>query len=129
MSILVFTWVPVALDVTLLVFLAVLWFQAPQMRSRLAVIVGALTPIYSAYAGTVIMYLFDPGTFMSGFAVFFMWAITFGGVVISLIFGVVMSGIPFALGVRCRRFSSFGFYTIERDFPAGGWFGLTTRCT
>lgn len=94
MSILVFTWVPVALDVTLLVFLAVLWFQAPQMRSRLAVIVGALTPIYSAYAGTVIMYLFDPGTFMSGFAVFFMWAITFGGVVISLIFGVVMSGIP-----------------------------------
>ena len=64
------------------------------MRSRLAVIVGALTPIYSAYAGTVIMYLFDPGTFMSGFAVFFMWATTFGGVVISLIFGVVMSGIP-----------------------------------
>lgn len=94
MSFFVFTWVALALDVALLVFLSALWFRAPQMRSRLAVIFGALTPIYAAYVGMAIMYLSDPDPFMRGFVLFFMWVPTFGGVVISLLFGIVTSGIP-----------------------------------
>jgi len=110
-SIFVFTWVVVAVDVTLLVFLTVLWFQAPQMRSRLAMIFGALTPIYSAYAGMAIMYLSHPGAFMSGVAFSLMWVPTFGGVVISLLFGIVMSGIP-------RPRNLYARFCIGRSMPA-----------
>ena len=93
MSFLVFTWVALALDVALLVFLSALWFRAPQMRSRLAVIFGALTPIYAAYVGMAMMYLSDPDP-TRRLVFFLMWAPTFGGVVVSLLFGIVVSGIP-----------------------------------
>ncbi len=102
MTFLVFTWVAVALDVTLLLFLTVLWFRDPQMRSRLAVICGALTPIYSAYAVMAIIYLLDPSGLMRGLTFYFVWVPTFGGVLISLLFGIIMSGIPRPVNLYAR---------------------------